>query len=262
MKTIKSGLLLTVSTAAFLGLSSCNSDPEPVQTLNFVDFSELSMQINDGNYWKYCYDENYGAVNVDNFAFSHSASSFTYGDATYSSWAGFCPSRVNDTQDYKDNWDQHQWAAIAPNPQNGYFLVGYSGSEVKSDPAANTTCSVSMSNGGYFNPVLVYVCNSSYTYYVAKNGNEFCPAFTANDTLTLKVVGVRDGVVTGQLELPLAKNNQYLTEWAPASLESLGTVSKVLFYIDSSSKGAYGLNVPAYFCITNFAYALPESVGI
>lgn len=259
MKTIKSGLILAVSVASALGFSSCNSDPESGVELNFVSLSGLSMEFNDDDYWSHCYDEGIGAVKADGFAFSHSASSFSWGDEVYTSWSGFCPSRVNDTNEYADSWTDHQWAAIASNPNEGIFLVGTSGAEVSSDPLQNTTCSVEMTSGGYFIPAFVYVCNSSYAYYVARNGNEFCPAFTSADDLVLHIVGVRNYVMTAELKVPLIANGQYLTEWAGVSLESLGTVDKVLFYVDSTSKGSYGLNVPAYFCIADLAYTLPET---
>lgn len=259
MKTIKSRLILAVSAAAVFGFSSCNSDPEPGAPLNIVSLSDLSMEFNSDNYWSLCYDEGVGAVKVDGFAFSHSASSFSWGDEVYTSWSGFCPSRVNDTKEYKDDWTAHQWAAIAPNPNNGYFLVGNSGADVSTDPLANTTCTLEMTSLGYFNPAFIYVCNSSYAYYVAKNGNEFCPAFTSADELVLNIVGERNGVMTAHLKMPLIANGQFLTQWVGVSLENLGTVDKILFYVDSTSKGNYGLNVPAYFCLTDFAYTLPET---
>lgn len=262
MKTIKYGAIMAVSMAAVFGLSSCNSDPEPSPELYLVSMSSVSNEMNQDSYWSYCYDEAIGAVKTGGFAFSHEASSTVWEGVTHSSWKGFCPSRVNDTKDYSDGvWTDHQWAAIAANPNNGLFLVGNSGAEVSSNPLDNTTCSLEMQSGDYFKPAFAYVCNSSYAYYVAKNGNEFCPAFTAKDDLTLNIVGVRNDAMTAHLKMPLIKEGQYLTQWIGVSLENLGTVDKVLFYVDSSSKGMYGLNVPAYFCITDFAYTLPETAA-
>lgn len=259
MKTIKSGSLLALSMAAVFGLSSCNSDSEPTVQPNIISFESLSDDFNDNNVWTGCYDVNIGAVKAGGFAFSHTANATEWDGVIYESWKGFCPSRVNDGNDHGSDWTPYQWAATAPNPMNATFLVGNSEADVKSNPLDNTTCSLQMTSNGYFKPAFVYVCNSSYTYYVAKNGNAFCQPFTSDDEMTLNIVGVRDGVMTAHLKLYLARYGMYLNSWTGVSLEQLGTVDKVLFYVDSTSKGAYGLNVPAYFCIADFGYTLPDA---
>ena len=258
MKTIKCGLFLTLSMAAVFGLSSCVGNSEPATPPSVISFSSISEDFNDNGYWKDCYDVNVGAVQAGGFAFSHKANATEWDGVVYSSWKGFCPSRVNDTTDHGDDWTSHQWAATSPNPMNAIFLVGNSEAEVKENPLDNTTCTLQMTSNGYFKPAYVYVCNSSYTYYVAKNGNAFCQPFTSTDEMILNIVGVRGGAITAHLKLYLAKNGLYLNSWSGVSLEQLGTVDKVLFYVDSTSKGAYGLNVPAYFCIADFGYTLPD----
>lgn len=258
MKTRKIGISAAILMTAIFGLSSCVNSSDPEIDYKVVDFSLLNNDFNDKGYWNDCYDVNVGAVDVDGFAFSHTASAFEYEGVVYTSWDGFCPSRVNDTSDHGSDWTSYQWATICPNPGNGIFFVGHSGAIVSENPLENTTCSLQMTNGGYFNPIQVFVCNSSYTYYVAKYGNAFSNKFTLDDELTLHVVGVRDGVMTVHLNVPLIKGGEYQTEWGRLPLNSLGTVDKVLFYIDSTVKNANGLTVPAYFCITSFCYSLPD----
>lgn len=258
MKTGKSGIPVAVLTAVIFGLSSCVNSSEPEIDLKVVDFSLLNNDFNDMGYWDDCYDVNAGAVKVDGFSFSHTASAFEYDGVVYTSWDGFCPARVNDTSDHSSDWVSNQWATICPNPTNGIYFVGHSGANVSENALENTTCSVQMSNGGYFNPVQIFVCNSSYTYYVAKYGDAFSKKFTLDDELTLHVVGVRDGVMTDHLNVPLIKGGEYQIEWGRLPLNSLGTVDKMLFYIDSTAKNAYGLTVPAYFCVTSFCYTLPD----
>jgi len=243
---------------SIMGFSSCDSDNGPQIQIETVSFMSIT-DFNSDDYWSKCYDETAGALRVGGFSFSHEASSFTWGDETYTSWNGFCPSKVNDTKEYADDWTSHQWACITANPYGGIYLVGNSGAEVKENPIENDVCSVEMNTGAYFNPQYVYVNNSSYAYYCAKNGSAFNKAFTSADNFMLHIVGVRNGVMTAHLKIPLMTNGQYLDQWLGLSLEGLGTVDKVLFYVDSTVKDSNGLTVPAYFCMTNFGYTLPQT---
>lgn len=256
MKSLKYGLAIISAIAVNSFFTACNDDSDDVAMPEVVDFEPLSTQMTN-SYWSYCYDTSVGAVRVDDFSFSHSASAFEYDGVTYNEWSGFCPSKVDDITEHADDWVNNQWACMTQNPYGGIYLVGNSGSVVNEDPLSNTTCSVEMTNHGYFMPTFVYVNNSSYAYYCAKNGSAFNAAFTAQDELILNIVGVCDGAKTAHLKMPLIKNGNALTQWVGVSLESLGTVDKVLFYVDSTSKGAYGLNVPSYFCISSLGYYLP-----
>lgn len=256
MKLTQTAVVGALVLFASFGFTSCNSTDEPYEQAEFVALNTIT-DFNNDNYWANCYDEAIGSVRVDGFAFSHQASSFTYEGVTYTSWKGFCPSRVSDTQEYANDWTNHQWACMTTNPMGGVYLVGNSEAEVKENPLDNDVCSVQMTNMGYFNPKFVYVNNSSYAYYCAKNGSAFNPKFTETDEFVLNIVGVRNGAMTAHLKMPLMTKGQFLTQWIGLSLENLGTVDKVLFYVNSNVKNEYGLTVPAYFCITNFGYTLP-----
>lgn len=260
MNMTKTAAIAAILFAGATVFTSCNSNDEPGISAELVDLNSIT-DFNQAGYWSDCYNEAIGAVRAGGFAFSHQASSFTYGDQTYTTWSGFCPSKVNDNQEYPTDWVNHQWASIVPNPMGGIYLVGYSDAMVNENPVENKTCSIEMTNFGRFNPKFVYVSNSSYTYYCAKNGSPgFSDPFTATDELILNVVGVLNGTKTGHIKAPLIARGQYLTQWGALSLESLGTVDQVLFYLDSTAKDKeYGIKVPTYFCISGFGYTLPES---
>lgn len=251
MKILKSTLLF-IAISSIFGLQSCVGDDDTSDPAYLGDFSELTF--NGENYWVDCYNTNATEVVAGRLLFSHSASVFSWDGVNYESWEGFCPSKVNDTQDYASNWTAHQWASISPNPSNGIFLVGHSGSEIKENPVENDICSVQLSSGAYFTPRFVYVNNSSYTYYTAKNGSDFNAPFTLDDNVVLNIVGVQNGRLAGQIRCPLITNGIYLDQWMLVSLESLGVVDKVLFYVESTAQNAYGLTIPAYFCLADFAY--------
>lgn len=259
MKTIKSFALAAISAFAVMGFSSCNSTDSPAEPLFVLDLNEANFSFNSGNYWTDCYTA--GNFNATPFVFSHSAWNNEWDGESYPAWNGFCPSRVNDTMDYESDWVGHQWACIPQNPNNGIYLVGNSEAEVHDNPLENKNCSIRLSSYGLFNPKYAYVTNSSYTYYCAKNGSAFSEPFKTDDNFVLHIVGVRGGLMTGHLQYPLIYNGIYLDQWGIITLEQLGTVDEVLFYVDSTKKNAYGLTVPAYFCITDFMYNLPGSVN-
>lgn len=258
MGTIKTLVIASVCSILALSVTSCLSDNsgEPVYEITFSN-GDISFNVND--YWAYCYDIETGSFNYGPFSFSHYAWADEWNGVTYPSWKGFCPARVNDTESYPNDWVNHQWATIVPNPMGQVYLVGNSESQVSENPLDNTKCTLRMSNYSFFNPKYAYVTNSSYAYYSAKDGSDFNEAFTATDTFVLHVVGVRMGVMTGHLQFALMANQRFLNEWAGISLEELGTVDEVLFYIDSTKKNSYGLTVPAYFCLGGIGYNIPET---
>lgn len=259
MKIIKTLALAAFSALVVMGSSSCNTKDEPAEPMFVLDLSEANFNFNGNNYWADCYTA--GNLNVTPFIFSHSAWADEWDGVSYPAWNGFCPSRVNDNRDYESDWTEHQWGCIPQNPNNGTFLVGNSEAVVSENPLDNNKCSLRMESRGVFNPKFAYVTNSSYAYYCAKNGSAFNEAFGMDDNFVLHVVGVRLGTITAHLQYPLIYNGLYLDQWGFITLEQLGTVDEVLFYVDSTKKNSYGLTVPAYFCITDFVYNLPAAVN-
>lgn len=258
MKTIKTLALAAFSALVALGFSSCNTKDAPAEPLFVLDLNEANLSFNVNNYWADCYSA--GNINASPFMFTHSAWADEWDGVSYPAWNGFCPSKVNDNRDYASDWAAHQWACIPQNPSNGLYLVCNSESTVSENPLENNKCSIRMQSGSAFNPKGAYVTNSSYTYYCAKNGSAFNEAFTMDDNFVLHVVGVRFGTITAHLQYPLIYNGQYLDQWGFITLEQLGTVDEVLFYVDSTKKNSYGLTIPAYFCLADFMYNLPGSM--
>lgn len=255
MKSFKFFAVAAICACSIFGFSSCNNSDEGPQ-LYQVDLENAQISFNADGYWADCYNPNVGDFKCGAFSFSHKAWADEWDGVSYPAWKGFCPSRVNDNTDHADDWVAHQWACVPQNPNNMVYLVGNSESVVSENPLANDKCSLSV-DGRYFNPQYAFVTNSTYAYYAAKNGTAFNSAFTTTDNFVLNVVGVRNGVMTKQLKYPLMAGGQFLLEWAYISLSELGTVDKILFYIDSTQKNSYGLTVPSYFCLTSFVYSLP-----
>lgn len=247
-------IAIAVTAAMTTGLYSCSND-EPTITFDIVNIGEIT-DFNTENYWSKCYDISTTAINVNGFTFSHGAQSTVYDGIEYKSWKGFCPSRVNDTKEHADNWINYQWACNVDNPNNAIFFVCNTNSVVSDNPLENTDCVLKKIDGSTFEPLFIYVANSTYFYYSAKNGSSFQSAFTEKDWAKLHIVGAKNGVFVKDITVTLADGQRFLEFWAPVSLESLGEVDSIYFYFDSNMKNSYGITVPTYFCLSSLAYKI------
>lgn len=220
-----------------------------------AEFSDFNEQ----GYWKGCYDTSGSYVDVNGFRFTHSAESYDWGGVTYSSWYGFCPSRSTDNADYSDqDWMQHQWSSITGGGVGGAstpYLVGF----WKTD-GGETSCRMTMPDGGVFYPDDLYVTNTTYGYYAMKNGTAFNHAFTDDDSCVLCINGYLDGVRKYQtLQVYLAKGTKILDYWKKVEISKLGNVDTLVFTITSTDTGEWGINNPTYFCLGGMKYNTPES---
>lgn len=193
--------------AAAMCLCSCGTEDKETEHEWLPEFSDFNEQ----GYWKGCYDTSGSYVDVNGFRFTHSAESYDWGGVTYSSWYGFCPSRSTDNADYSDqDWMQHQWSSITGGGVGGAstpYLVGF----WKTD-GGETSCRMTMPDGGVFYPDDLYVTNTTYGYYAMKNGTAFNHAFTDDDSCVLCINGYLDGVRKYQtLQVYLAKGTKSST---------------------------------------------------
>ncbi len=102
----------------------------------------------------------------------------------------------------------------------------------------------------------MYVTNNAYTVNEMANGG-FAKKFEDTDWLSLVCVGKLAGVVTGSVNFVLARDGKYIKDWTYVDLSELGQVNEVMFYMDGSDKGTWGLNTPSYFCFDDFGAAMP-----
>ncbi len=104
-----------------------------------------------------------------------------------------------------------------------------------------------------------YVTNNAYTAYVMAHGGNGAKPFAQGDYLNLVCLGKLAGVETGKVTVKLAENTNYIKEWTYVDLSELGQVNEVVFSMEGSDSGEYGLNTPAYFCLDNFGATKPEN---
>ncbi len=230
-----------------------------------ASFSDIpTTAFNAEGYWDECYEEDsdkgFSSVGAH---FTHTATVTEWDGVKYYSWKGFCPSMSTDLEDYTEgNWTDHQWSAMTTFPlqNNRKYAIGCWDVQEKFDePLSATTCVITCDFSKEFKPYAITVTNTTYGYYVMKNGSAFSDPFTNEDKLTLRASGILDGKVTGYVDIPLAADGKYLVEFTEFSLVRLGTVDKVVFTMSSTDSGQWGMNTPAYFAVADFVYTVYQS---
>ena len=127
------------------------------------------------------------------------------------------------------------------------YSAGMSGNELKHN-------NVYLQNDSTFFPMGVYVCQSLASYnYVATAANQtdgfvsvVATGYDAEgnllNTVSKRIVDWADNQIGNR------------KEWAWMDLADLGEVKEIVFTLASNYSNAWGLEVPAYFCLDNFVY--------
>jgi hypothetical protein len=173
-------------------------------------------------------------------------------DQTFQFWDGWAISSVTDNSTPGFG---NQYSAIAGGGAEGtstYALTyAFSGSPLRlTDEAA----------GGQVEGL--YVTNSTYAYFSMLEGDGFAKKFGGEtgddpDYFLLRIQAWHNGALGSETvefylaDYRFANNSQdYLvSDWTYLDLRILGPADSLLFSLESSDVGAFGMNTPAYFCI-------------
>lgn len=256
MKKIKLLSLASLALAMTLSITSCKStednDNEVTLTLNATN-----IVYGDNGVWAEVYDNNARIIS-QNIVFSHNA------EPKYGMWGGFCASRNSETEDFSSTeWLSHQWSVMSGGGLSGkgtpFMVAFWNNMETEDVKIEDASCAIHYGNleqAIVFTPLSVYINNSTYAYYGMLNGSAYNKKFGKGDYCVLKIYGYRNGVRVSNVDFYLAdyrsENEQEWTmvkDWTYVNLESLGKVEYICFQIDSSDKGKWGMNNPAYFCL-------------
>jgi len=105
----------------------------------------------------------------------------------------------------------------------------------------------------------IMVTNNTYTYLDMQTGTPgYSKQFVTGDWFKLIIKGFKAKVQTASTDVYLAdfRNGKAfrMKNWQKVDLSSLGKVDSVAFSFDSSDKGSFGMNTPAYACIDNIEF--------
>jgi hypothetical protein len=173
----------------------------------------------------------------------------TFVDAgTYTYWSGVA---VSNMADRETAGFTNQYSVYTPDtPAGNTFAVATGESEIRLPAPAEFES--------------IDLANTTYAYLSIRDGDWFNDKFGGEDGLEqdwfkLILTGKdAEGSVTGTVEFYLADyrpsgtaDDYIVDEWTTVDLASLGEVSAVEFSWDSSDKGSYGINTPAYVAFDN-----------
>jgi hypothetical protein len=105
-----------------------------------------------------------------------------------------------------------------------------------------------------------YVSNNTYAYNSMRDGDMFARKFHNGDWFKISARGYYHGTLTTEsvgfylanFLQPDSNDNYIVKTWEWFNLEPLGKVDSLLFSLESTDNGFFGMNTPAYFCLDDF----------
>ena len=233
----------------FFAAALCSPFINAAQTV--VDFESFTFPAGQ-NFWNGS-DES-GAFTISGAAFSNNF------NTDWSSWAGFSVSAEVDVT--TAGW-LNQYSAFAGSGANESekFAVYY--------PHGEITFSVPTEL------VSIAVTNTTYAALAMRDGDDFAKQFGSifnaageedgtegKDFFKLTIIGVdADDEVTGEVEFYLAdyrsddaSEHYILDTWQTVDLAALGSVTKILFELESSDVADWGMWTPEYFALDDLKF--------
>ncbi len=247
-KFIKLSLL---SLLMISGLSSCDKT-EDVDDMITVYLNQTEIPYDDNGIWANALTESSYIIS-QNVVFSHEVI------PEWNTWNGFIASRSSDISDYSDSfaWMEHQYTAITGGGISGagtpYLIAYWNSSEGSDIDSEQASCHLTYgTEKKAFIPQSAYITNTSYCYYTMLNGSPFSKKFSTGDYFNLLIYGVKtDGTKTGPVKFALADysndTDTPINTWEYVNLEELGEVVGIIFQMESSDTGMFGINTPTYF---------------
>ncbi len=251
---IKKFLKIALFVAFIPILSSCSEDDDMVEIT--VKLNQTAIEYDSEGVWTGVATNN--PIQSQYMVFSHEGEDSPWGLI----WRGFTPARSSDTNQYPNEWLDHQYNIMPGGGLDGkgtpYFVVFWNSQETDETPLDGRSCKIYYSKtiGGekeLFFPQSVYITNSCYGYYTMRDGDPYCRQFEQNDYFCVKFYGIcADGTTTEPVIAYLAdcrgedKNDWFVDEWKVVDLRSLGEVTDIFLTMESSDTGQWGMNTPAY----------------
>ncbi len=217
---------------------SCTKDDLIKETINFQN-----VLLSPNSYWNG--SDGSGPIKIGSATFNN-----LYID-NWDYWEGFSLSNMVDIT--SPGWS-NQYSAYLVN--GGDIFNIYSISYVNDE-------SSTISFKHNVNLISAKITNSTYTYFSILNGNEYAKKFEEGDWFKLTIVGFdhqeeekeREEFYLADFRLP---NSYIVDNWTKISLKNIKGVRKIIFYLDSTDEGDWGMNTPAYFCLDDLVFEYME----
>jgi len=226
--------------SVLLFLSSCNKEEDNLKR-SVTNFEEIPL--NEDGYYN-------GSDGSGGFVSGNAKFKTAY-NQEWGSWSGFSVSNHADsiTGDYSN-----QYSAIAGS--------GASQSEKYATLYSFTSDTVELITPARITNISI--TNSTYTYFTIRYGNEYATMFGGQsgdspDYFHLNITFVDTAGVEKRIS-PIALADytfadpaldRILRGWINMNFSGVGYIKYIIFQLDSSDKGEWGINTPTYVCIDN-----------
>jgi hypothetical protein len=213
-------------------------------------------------------DQNYWNGSDESGGFSiHGASFNNSYNPDWMSWSGFAVSSETDTitAGFENQFSCFAGSGAANSEK---FGIWYSNGEITFDIATQ--------------PMSIALTNTTYAALSMRDGDDYGKVFGSiynaegdvdgtdgKDWFKLTIIGVdANDEVTAEVDFYLADfrsddslEHYILEQWETVDLSELGTVYKILFEMNSTDIGGFGMNTPGYFALDNLTF-YQSGVGI
>jgi hypothetical protein len=213
-----------------------------------------NQKLNADGFWigvpegnSYSYNDDWGGTtttytdNVYNegpvsFPVTYNLYTSAYGTSDY--WSGFAISNRTATT--------FEAATLTPDQYNNITGKAHNGKNF----CVITTYGEKISLGSGVVIKSLYFTNSAYTVNSILNGDNYSGAkFDATDWFKCTLIATKADGTTANVDIDLAKDGTYVSQWQLLDLSSLGKITSLGFAFTGSRSNDYGVLTPAYICI-------------
>lgn len=257
MKTNKLFVLAAFACGAAMTFTSCSkSDNAIIPQGREVTVSFENQLLNDQGFWIgdaegdcYSYTDDWGGKTTTYTGNAYVESVLTapvtynlyesaYGTSDF--WSGFAISNRTATD--------FDMATLTPDQYNSAAGGAHTGRNFCVVTSYGETITINGGKGAVVESL--YFTNSAYAVNSIVNGDYYAGApFEANDWFTCIITGTKADGSEVSVEVPLAKDGSYVSQWQKLNLTSMGKVKSLAFAFTGSRSNDYGVLTPAYICI-------------
>lgn len=224
-----------------------------------MPFLSSAQQVVDFESFQFPAGQDYWTGTQENGSFTLNGATFSNSNFTFY-WNGFSVSSLTDT--ITPGWS-NEMSVFAGSGANGSekFAIYYPSGEITFELPVE--------------PVSIAVTNTTYAALSMRHGDAYAKKFgsifgpdgeedgtNGKDWYKLTIIGLNaQGDVTAEIDYYLADfrsddstEHYILNSWETIDLSALGLVQKIIFELNSSDQGAWGMNTPAYFALDDFTF--------
>lgn len=228
-------IIVALALAWAFSFTSCKDDNLYVEKV--IDFQSVTMP--QAGFWNG--SDGSGPRSLGMATFNNEYNS------DWGAWSGFAFSNTTDLETPGFSNQYSAYVSTSADASNAYAV-----SYVTGDVASITFLSE-------VNILSADFTNSTYAYLNILNGDGFANPFEDGDWFKLTIVGF-DAAGTQKAEVShfladYTNGRQFIIDnWTEVDLASLKGVTKLIFKLESSDVGDWGMNTPAYFCMDNLRF--------